>query len=290
MANTKISELTALLGADLASADLFVLADTSAVQTKNITKDELIIGLTKGANALADGANIATDLALGSVHTVTLGGNRTLDNPTNKTIGQTHYWIITQDGTGGRTLAFGTDYDFDGFTEINPTAAAITIIQGVVIASDSIRCSMFNGFGGSGTVLQAVSNTADDQYSTAAAAWLEVTTPAAAIITKVANSTILLIASFYVDHDGANAAYYDFRREISGGASTDNISGESQGTGKDGTALTSLVRTMTFLDSPAQVAGTTITYKMNLWSAAGSTKRVGFSAQASTITAFELAP
>lgn len=62
--------------------------------------------------ALTDGATIATNAALGNVFTVTLGGNRTLSNPTNPTSGQKIVYRVTQDGTGSRTLSFGTAFRF----------------------------------------------------------------------------------------------------------------------------------------------------------------------------------
>jgi phosphohistidine swiveling domain-containing protein len=97
----------------------------------------------EGKSALSDGANIATDASNGNIFTVTLGGNRTLDNPTNTKIGESLTWIITQDGTGGRTLAFGTDFDFQGSTNaIDGTASSITVIQGIVVSTSSIRCSI----------------------------------------------------------------------------------------------------------------------------------------------------
>lgn len=75
--------------------------------------------------ALTDGANIATDASLSNVFTVTLGGNRTLDNPTNLVSGGRYVWIITQDGTGGRTLAYGANFSWPGgITPVQPTAAA----------------------------------------------------------------------------------------------------------------------------------------------------------------------
>lgn len=62
--------------------------------------------------ALADAANIATDASLGNVFNVTLGGNRTLQNPTNLVAGFTYIWHIGQDGTGNRTLAYGNIFKF----------------------------------------------------------------------------------------------------------------------------------------------------------------------------------
>lgn len=94
--------------------------------------------------ALTDGANIATDLSKGTVFAVTKAVNGTLDNPTNKVLGQSYLWEITQDPTGGRTLAFGTDFVFqDNKNEIDLAANAVTMIHGTVISSSLIRCIVF---------------------------------------------------------------------------------------------------------------------------------------------------
>jgi hypothetical protein len=66
------------------------------------------------SQTLTDGANIAWDVTAKPVATVTLEGNRTLDNPTNMVAGGTFLLAITQDGVGGRTLAFGTAYKWPG--------------------------------------------------------------------------------------------------------------------------------------------------------------------------------
>lgn len=57
-------------------------------------------------SALTDQATIATDASLGNIFTVTLGGNRTMGAPTNPHTGESITYQITQDGTGGRTLAW----------------------------------------------------------------------------------------------------------------------------------------------------------------------------------------
>lgn len=73
---------------------------------------------TKGqrgeTTALSDGATITPDMADSNFFSVTLGGNRTLANPTNLTVGQSGSIFITQDGTGSRTLAYGSFWDFAG--------------------------------------------------------------------------------------------------------------------------------------------------------------------------------
>ncbi len=103
--------------------------------------------------ALTDGANIPTDCEDGSVFPVTLGGNRTLDNPTNKKLGKTYTWVITQDGTGSRTLAFGTDFVFTGSKIIRPSADKVTIIEGKILSSTVIQTTIVNA---PGRVIQTV--------------------------------------------------------------------------------------------------------------------------------------
>jgi hypothetical protein len=64
------------------------------------------------AVALTDAATVAVNAALGNLFRVTLAGNRTLGAPTNPTDGQTIDFEITQDGTGSRTLAYASAYEF----------------------------------------------------------------------------------------------------------------------------------------------------------------------------------
>lgn len=90
---------------------------------------------------LTDAANIATNLADSNNFTVTLGGNRTLDNPTNIVAGQSGSIFIVQDGTGSRTLAFGSYWDFAGGTAptLTTTANAVDRIDYIVRTSTSIH-------------------------------------------------------------------------------------------------------------------------------------------------------
>jgi hypothetical protein len=60
--------------------------------------------------ALTDGATISVDASQSNNFTVTLGGNRTLANPTNLTNGMVLNFRVTQDSTGSRTLAYGSKY------------------------------------------------------------------------------------------------------------------------------------------------------------------------------------
>jgi hypothetical protein len=74
--------------------------------------------------ALTDAATIAVDLSLGNNFSVTLAGNRTLGAPTNVTAGQSGVIVVTQDGTGSRTLAFNSVYKFAGGTAPTLTAGS----------------------------------------------------------------------------------------------------------------------------------------------------------------------
>ena len=78
---------------------------------------------------LTSGETIAWDMDSGDIAKLTLGVNATLSNPTN--LKDTTYIIkITQDGTGSRTLAYGTAYKWAGGTAptLSTDADAVDII------------------------------------------------------------------------------------------------------------------------------------------------------------------
>jgi hypothetical protein len=60
--------------------------------------------------ALTDAASIAWDVGLGPIGTVTITANRAVANPTNLVTGGVYTLIVTQDGTGGRTLTWGSTF------------------------------------------------------------------------------------------------------------------------------------------------------------------------------------
>lgn len=65
---------------------------------------------------LTDASTITVDMASFINAVVTLEDNRTLGNPTNTRVGQSGVIRIVQDGTGSRTLAYGTSWEFAGGT------------------------------------------------------------------------------------------------------------------------------------------------------------------------------
>ena len=119
------------------------------------TADELIAltaGINFGANArcpaavssLSDGSTITVDFTSGIHHTVTLGGNRTLGNPSNTgdATGQSGSIFIVQDGTGSRTLSFHSDFKFAGGTAptLSTAANAIDRLDYVIRAVNDVHC------------------------------------------------------------------------------------------------------------------------------------------------------
>jgi hypothetical protein len=66
--------------------------------------------LTLPPVTLTDAATVATNASLGNHFRVTLGGNRTLGNPTNPTDGQKVVWEFIQDATGTRTITLGANF------------------------------------------------------------------------------------------------------------------------------------------------------------------------------------
>jgi hypothetical protein len=82
------------------------------------------VPLTHPPVALADAATIATNAALGNHFRVTLGGSRTLGNPTNPTDGQKVVWEIIQDGSGSHTITLDTNF------ALGTTISSITLSTG----------------------------------------------------------------------------------------------------------------------------------------------------------------
>ena len=67
-----------------------------------------------GTQTLTDAATISWNVQTQQVAKVTLGGNRTLDAPTNMVDGFTYILRVIQDGTGSRTLAYNAVYKWPG--------------------------------------------------------------------------------------------------------------------------------------------------------------------------------
>jgi len=120
-------------------SDVTSLGETTATDTIDGVLAATITTLTDGVTitpAFTDSCNF----------TVTLGGNRTLANPTGLVAGQSGSIFVVQDATGGRTLAFGSYWDFANGTAptLTTTANAVDRIDYVVRSSTSIH-AVFTG-------------------------------------------------------------------------------------------------------------------------------------------------
>lgn len=71
---------------------------------------------------LTDGATVTVDCDDGNTFAWTIGGNRTLANPTNPVGGQVISIVVKQDGTGGRTITYGAAWLFPNGTDNDPAS------------------------------------------------------------------------------------------------------------------------------------------------------------------------
>ena len=105
------------------------------------TNGQVVTGGVRGAiTTLTDAATIAVDMDDNNNFKVTLGGNRTLGNPSNVVEGQTGFIEVIQDGTGSRTLSFSSNYRFVGGTAptLTTTASAVDILAYAVMSDEKI--------------------------------------------------------------------------------------------------------------------------------------------------------
>lgn len=103
--------------------------------------------LKNATQTLTDGATISWNVSSGSFATVTLGGNRTLSNPSNIVDGGSYLLIVKQDGTGSRTLSFGSAYLFpDGVAPTMSTGVNAVDILSFVSDGTNMYGSLLTNF------------------------------------------------------------------------------------------------------------------------------------------------
>jgi len=120
-------------------------AQVLGVNTGSLNGTKLYLSGNAAAEivTLSDGANIIPDFTTGNNFEVTLAGNRTLNNPTGVTTGQSGVIFVKQDGTGSRTLGVQTHWQFSGGTAptFTTTANAVDVIGYVVYGTYNIACT-----------------------------------------------------------------------------------------------------------------------------------------------------
>jgi hypothetical protein len=84
--------------------------------------------------------NVTLDFAANQNFVLTLTGNTTLVNPSTEQVGQSGFIAFIQDGTGGRAVSLGTDYETAGAAGITltATAAATDLVPYLVVAANRI--------------------------------------------------------------------------------------------------------------------------------------------------------
>ena len=105
------------------------------------------IGEISALGNLAAGTH-TLDFRTANNFSMTLTGNVTLANPSNISAGQSGGLFITQDGTGGRTAAFGSYWDFsDGTAPTLSTGVdAVDMIAWIARSSTKISAQFVGNF------------------------------------------------------------------------------------------------------------------------------------------------
>ena len=99
-------------------------------------------GAVAEIGTLTSGSTVTPDFATHCNFTLTLGTNVTLANPSNVIAGQSGSIFLVQDGTGSRTISFGSYYDFAGGTAptLSTAASSVDRLDYFVRTSSSIHC------------------------------------------------------------------------------------------------------------------------------------------------------
>ena len=88
----------------------------------------------------SNSGSVTLDFDANQNFVLTLTGDVTLANPSTEKVGQSGFIVFIQDGTGGRSLTLGTDYESAGGAGItlSTAASATDIVPYVVAASNRI--------------------------------------------------------------------------------------------------------------------------------------------------------
>lgn len=129
---------------------------TGAADTDVWTGTSIAKGLTPKAlfdaakfQTLTDGATVTPDFGVGLNFKLTIGGNRTLANPTNAKEGQSGVIKVKQDATGTRTLAYGSNWRFPGGAAtgavLSTAANALDVITYVIDETGLVIAALTKG-------------------------------------------------------------------------------------------------------------------------------------------------
>lgn len=119
-----------------------IYTSSTVTSLGELTSTDTIDGvLAPLVTTLTDAATITPDFSVGCNFTVTLGGNRTMANPTNAVAGQSGSIFIIQDGSGNRTLSWGANWDWIGGAAptLTTSANAVDRVDYIVRSATSIQ-------------------------------------------------------------------------------------------------------------------------------------------------------
>ena len=131
-ASNNATKLSFKTGASEAATEKMTLSSTG-VLTANV-----VLGGTD--TDTSNTGNVTLDFSAKQNFVLTLTGNTTLVNPSTESVGQSGFIAFIQDGTGGRTITLGTDYETAGGAGITLTTAAskTDLVPYVVVAANRI--------------------------------------------------------------------------------------------------------------------------------------------------------
>ncbi len=125
----------------ISATDIYTSA--VAIGVDNLLGKQLHIGTAAVADivSLTDAANITVDFNNGQNFAVQLTDNRTIENPTNCVPGQVGSIFVIQDGTGSRTLSFGSNWKFIGGTAptLSTDVSSVDRIDYIVYTSTAVQ-------------------------------------------------------------------------------------------------------------------------------------------------------
>ena len=155
-ANAALANSTATFAGDLSLTGNTYIAIGAATSNVGIgvtsANAKLYIrgSVTTETTAMTDAATIYPEFTSNNNFSVTLGGSRTIANPNTPVPGQTGLFYLQQDGTGSRTIAWGSSYRFTGNTAptLSTSANTVDVIAYAVKNTTSIICQSLLNVGG----------------------------------------------------------------------------------------------------------------------------------------------
>ena len=129
-------------GATTANVGIGLSAPTARLHVRGSAVAEI--------TTLTDAASIYPDMTSNTNFTVTLAGNRTMQNPNTMITGQSGVFYVQQDSTGSRTLSWGSYYRFSGNTAptLSTSANSVDVVAYAIKNTTSIVCQTLLNVGG----------------------------------------------------------------------------------------------------------------------------------------------